>query len=65
MHGFEVALLFGWPVLAAGGLVSWHQQPGRNYSRQDATNSEALMTLFTNFARSGCVLYVADHAFFN
>lgn len=56
LHGFEVALLFGWPVLAAGGLAGWHQQqPGRNYTRQDATNSEAIMTLFANFARSGYV----------
>ncbi|XP_045026300.1 neuroligin-4, X-linked [Daphnia magna] len=60
VHGFELSLVFGSALLTTNGLFTSaggysQQQPyNRNYSsKQDASYSEAIMTLFANFARSG------------
>nr|CAH0099788.1 unnamed protein product [Daphnia galeata] len=62
VHGLELSLVFGSALLTTNGLVtsgggySQQQQQAynRNYSsKQDASYSEAIMTLFANFVRSG------------
>jgi hypothetical protein len=52
---FGSALLTTNGLVTSGGSYSQQQQPyNRNYSsKQDASYSEAIMTLFANFARSG------------
>ncbi len=49
IHGQDLAYLFGAP-LVTGMQLSWFT---KNYSRAESTLSEAVITYWTNFAKSG------------
>lgn len=47
IRGEDISYIFGLPLVGGGAFFS------RNYSRQDQTVAEAVLTFFTNFAKTG------------